>query len=143
MASIIYDYFMTAIVNGAYNPGTATFKAMLVTNLYNPNQSGDQFRTVPQASEVNGAVGYTAGGQPVAVTVTYSASNAQISLNFSNPSWASSSITARGAVIYNSRGGSPSSDELVAYVDFGMDVTSTNGSFSVIFSTPLVLQNLS
>ena len=143
MASIIYDYFMVAVMNGAYAPGTSNFKAMLVTDQYNPSQSGDQFRSVPAAYEVTGAAGYTAGGQAISLTMSYNASLAQQQLNFSNPTWSSASITARGAVIYNSRGGAASADELVAYVDFGMDVTSTNATFNAIFSTPLIMQNLS
>lgn len=141
MASIIYDCFMPNMLNGVY--AGATFKAMLVTDQYNPNQSADQFRSVPQAYEVTGAAGYTAGGQVVAATASYVASLAQLQIAFANPTWNSASITARGAVIYHARGGSASADELVAYVDFGQDVTSTNASFSAIFSTPLVLQNLS
>lgn len=141
MASIIYDSFMPNMFNGVF--AGATFKAMLVNDQYNPSQSQDQFRSVPAAFEVTGASGYTAGGQVVAVTASYNAGLAQYQLTFANPTWASASITARGAVLYHARGGSAAADELVAYADFGMDVTSTNSTFTAIFSTPLVLQNLS
>ena len=47
----------------------------------------------------------------------------------------------RAAVVYKRRGGASSADELVAYLDFGGDVTSTSGPFAVTVSTPITLQN--
>jgi hypothetical protein len=55
-------------------------------------------------------------------------------------SWASSTITARGCVYYKSRGGASSADEIVAYNDFGGDVSTTGGTFSIAAST-ITLQN--
>jgi hypothetical protein len=54
--------------------------------------------------------------------------------------WASSTITARAAVIYKSRGGASSADELVCYVDFGADVSSSAATFSLGASV-ITLQN--
>lgn len=48
-----------------------------------------------------------------------------------DPSWANSTITARGALIYNST----KSNKAVAVLDFGSDITSTNGTFLVTFPT--------
>ena len=42
-------------------------------------------------------------------------------------------ITARGAVLYKARGGVSSADELIAYLDFGADITSTAGNFNIAF----------
>jgi hypothetical protein len=50
-------------------------------------------------------------------------------------SYASSTITARKQVCYKSRGGASSADELVFVNDFGSDVTSTAGTFTVNAST--------
>jgi len=44
-------------------------------------------------------------------------------------------------VVYKSRGGASSADELVCYLDFGSDVVSTNGTFSVSVTSPLRIQN--
>jgi len=62
-------------------------------------------------------------------------------ITFAITSWTTATITARAGVIYKSRGGLASADELVAYVDFGTDVTSTAGTFSVTISSPLRFQN--
>jgi len=44
-----------------------------------------------------------------------------------DPNWTSATITARGALIYNSS----KSNKAVAVLDFGGDITSTNGTFTV------------
>jgi hypothetical protein len=90
---------------------------------------------------VTGA-GYTTGGNACAVTVAATDNtNNDVEISFSVTSWTSATITARAGVIYKSRGGASSADELVGYVDFTSDVSSTNGTFAVTVSTPLKFQN--
>lgn len=143
MASIVYDNFVNDIVNGAYDPASATFYAMLVTDAYTPNKGTDHYRqdVLNQAgAEVSGATGYVAGGMTLSCAVSLNPTAHTVTMTFGSPTWNSSSITARGAVVYHARGGVASADELVGYVDFGMDVTSTNGNFTVVLTTPLVFQ---
>ena len=47
------------------------------------------------------------------------------------PQWSTATITARGALIYNSS----KSNKAVAVLDFGTDKTSTAGNFTVQFPT--------
>jgi len=49
-----------------------------------------------------------------------------------DPTWANSTITARGALIYND---TLAGKNAVAVLDFGADITSTNGTFLVTFPT--------
>ena len=126
--STIYD----ALV-GDINFGANTFKAMLVTSSYTPNFTAHDKRD-DVTNEVTGT-GYTAGGETSTVTVTKDATNNKVDLQLGAVSWSSSTITARGCVYYKSRGGASSADELVAYVDFGSDVSSTGGTFSVAATT--------
>jgi hypothetical protein len=143
MASLVYENFVNDLVNGAYDVATATYYVMLVTDAYVPNQLTDHYRqdVLNQAgAEVTGAAGYTPGGARAPCTATMNTALKQIQLTFVPPVYNSSSITARAAVLYHARGGSPNADELVAYADFGMDVTSSNGSFTTLFSTPLIFQ---
>lgn len=143
MASLDYDNFVNDIVTGAYDPVGATFNCMLVTSAYVPNKGTDHFRqdVLNQAgAEVSGAAGYVSGGQPATCIVALNTTAHTLSLTFTVPVWNSASITARGAVLYHARGGAASADELVAYADFGMDVTSSNSTFTVLFSTPLLFQ---
>ena len=75
--------------------------------------------------EVTGT-GYTAGGATLA-GFSVSGTGATARLDFTSPSWATSTITARGAVIYNSS----KANRAVAVLDFGADITSTAGTFTV------------
>ena len=111
---------------------------MLVTSTYAPNKDTHDRRD-DVTNEVSGT-GYTAGGVTCACTVTKDTVNDKVTLQFASVSWASSTITARGLVIYKSRGGASSADELVAYSDFGNNVSSSGGTFAVAAST-ITLQN--
>lgn len=139
MASVIYDSCLDDEANGAIDFGADSFKGMLVTATYTPDQGAHTKRS-DVTNEVTGT-GYAAGGTAVTATVTKDTTNHRVDVTFSNPSWPTSTITARGMVIYKSRGGASTADELVAYVDFGADVTSTNDTFSVTLSSPLRFQN--
>ena len=78
-------------------------------------------------NEVTGA-GYTAGGK----TLTGFASGLDGStayLTFTDVSWTSATITARGCLIYNSS----KTNKAVAAFDFGANIVSTNGTFTVDF----------
>lgn len=77
----------------------------------------------------------TAGQVNTDNTVTWAEAGISITVfTATAASWASSTITARYAVLYKSRGGASSSDELVCLEDFTSDKTSTNGTFTVTFS---------
>jgi hypothetical protein len=138
MASLIYNSAIDDMARGAIDADTDSFKAMLVTSSYTPNKDTDLKRSAV-TNEVSGT-GYTAGGVASVCTVTKDTSNDKVTLSFAAVSWASSTITARALVIYKSRGGASSADELVCYVDFGSDVSSSGGTFSVT-SSVITLQN--
>lgn len=129
MASLIYNSFLDDVAKGAIDCDTDTFKTLLVTSSYTPDQDAHLKRS-SVTNEVTGT-GYTAGGATTACTVAKDTTNNKTTLTFAAASWATSTITARGAVIYKSRGGASSADELVAYVDFGSDVSSSGATFSV------------
>lgn len=139
MASLVYNSMMRDVVVGSVDFDTDTFKMMLVTSSYSASKSHAKRNEV--TNEVSGT-GYTAGGNACSVTVAATDnSNNDVEISFSVTSWTSATITARAGVIYKSRGGASSADELVGYVDFGGDVTSTNGTFAVTISTPLKFVN--
>lgn len=139
MASLIYDSFADDLAHGAIDPAADTYYAMLVTSAYTPNK-GTHTKRSDVTNEAAGT-GYVAGGSAVACTVAKDTALHKETLTFANPSWAGATITAHAAVIYKHRGGLATADELVAYVDFGADITATSGTFSVTFSSPLTLQN--
>lgn len=138
MASLIYNSFIDDVAKGSIDCDTDTFKAMLVTSAYTPDKDTHLKRS-SVTNEVSGT-GYTAGGVTSAVTVTKDTANDKVTIQLAAVSWSTSTITARGCVYYKSRGGASSADELVAYNDFGADVSSTGATFSIAAST-ITLQN--
>jgi len=130
MANAIYNSFKRDIMNGSIDLDTDTIKLMLVTSAYTPNIDTHTKRS-DITNEVVGT-GYTAGGVTLA--------NKSVSVNNTTDrgvftadaiSIPTATITARGCVLYKSRGGASSADELIAYGDFGADITSTNGTFAI------------
>jgi len=80
------------------------------------------------SDEVSNSGTYTAGGGNLtAVTPTTSGTTALC--DFSDISFTSATITARGALIYNSS----ASNKAVVVLDFGGDKTSTSGTFTIAF----------
>ena len=138
MASLVYNSAIYDVVRGPIDFDTDTFKVMLVTSAYTPSQDNHDKRD-DVTNEVSGT-GYTAGGVTTACTVAQDNATDRVTLSFASVSWATSTITARGAVIYKSRGGAASADNLVCYIDFGADVVSTASTFTLGSST-ITLQN--
>jgi hypothetical protein len=137
MASLIYNSFHEDLARGNIDLDTDTFKMMLVTSTYSPNKDTHADRA-DVTNEVSGT-GYTAGGKTVTCTVARDNANDRTTLTFAAESWASSTITARGAVVYKSTG-TAANDLLVFYNDFGGDITTSDTTFSV-GSSVITLQN--
>lgn len=138
-ASAIYDSFFTDVFVGNVVVNTDTFKCMLVTSSYTVNR-GTHDKRDDITNEVTGT-GYTAGGTTCTVSGAVDTTNHRYDVTITGPSWSTSTITARAMVIYKSRGGASSADNLVMYVDFLSDVTSTASTFAVTVSSPLRIQN--
>ena len=104
------------------------FKVMLVTSSYSPNFGTHDFKA-DVTNEVTGT-GYSAGGKSLS-SVTLTQSGGTITFDAADVTWSSSTITARGAVVYDD---SLTNDPLICYIDFGADKTSTAGDFTVTFN---------
>ena len=113
---------------GASNLVGDTLKVMLCTSTYTPNQATHAFKS-DVTNEVTGT-GYTAGGATLA-SVTLTTSGLVTTLDAADTSWATSTITARYAVIYDSTPATDATRPLIAYVDFGADVVSSGGTFQI------------
>jgi len=85
-------------------------------------------------NEVSGT-GYTAGGGTL-TNVTPTTSGTTAFTDFDDLTFSSSTITARGALIYNTTaGGGSGTTESVVVLDFGSDKSSSAGDFTIIFPT--------
>ena len=114
-------------VHNFKNSGGDTFKIALYTN----SASFDASTTAYTATNEVTGTGYTAGGNTL-TRVDPTSSGTTAFTDFADTTWASSTITARGAMIYND---SAAGDPAVVILDFGSDKTSTNGDFTVVFPT--------
>ena len=114
-------------VHNFKNSGGDTFKIALYTNSASFDASTTAYTS---ANEVSGT-GYSAGGNTL-TRVDPTTSGTTAFTDFADTTWSSSTITARGALIYNS---SAAGNPAVVVLDFGSDKTSTNGDFTVVFPT--------
>lgn len=130
MPSKLYGNFLLKALNKEVDFDTDTIKVALLTSSYTPDQDAHDYFNDVSTYEVSGT-GYTAGGNTLASkTATYDSATNVIILDAADTTWASSTITARYAVIYDSTGTS-STSALIGYVDFGSDQASTNGNFTI------------
>jgi hypothetical protein len=105
-----------------------TFKIALYTSSATMSASTTAYATT---NEVSGT-GYTAAGNTL-TNVDPTTSGTTALTDFADSTWSSSSITARGALIYNSSTTAGSANRAVCALDFGADKTSTSGDFTIQF----------
>lgn len=108
-----------------------TFKIALYTSA----ASLDAATTGYSATNEVVGTGYAAGG--IALTnIDPTSSGITAFVDFADATWPSATITAAGALIYNTTtDGGVSTTNAVAVISFGGDKTSTNGDFVVQFPT--------
>jgi hypothetical protein len=138
MEGLIYNSFWYDLIRGLIDVDGVTVKVMLVTSSYTEDKDAHTKRS-DVTNEVSGT-GYTAGGAVSSVTVTKDTANDRIDIVLGQVSWPASTITARKAVYYVSRGGAASADELIAVSVFDSDVVSSGGPLTLNAST-VRLQN--
>jgi len=133
MANAIYNSFKRDIMNGSIDLDTDTIKVALVTSTYSPNiDTHDRFDDI--TNQVANGNGYTTGGATLAgVTVTVDNTDDEGVFDANDVTWSSSTITARGAVIYKDTG-TASTSPLICYVDFGSDFSSASGNFTITWN---------
>lgn len=138
MASLVYNAAKKYLMNGSVDLDTDTIKCALTTSTYSPSEDNDDFFN-DVTNEVSGT-GYSAGGATLAnKAVTQDNTDNEGVWDADDTSWASSTITARYAVLYKVRGGASSADELICLVDFGSNYTSTAGTFQITWNAEGIL----
>jgi hypothetical protein len=114
-------------VHNFSNPGGNTFKIALYTSSASLGESTTAYTT---SNEVANGNGYTTGGNTL-VSVTPTTGGTTAFTDFADTTWTTATITANGALIYNSS----QSNKAVAVLAFGGDKTSTAGDFTIVFPT--------
>ena len=129
MASGIYPSFLEEVFKGNVNPHTGTFRVMIVGPGYTPLPLSHTRRS-DITSEIS-ATGYVAGGEVVDISVL----RVDWTLTISVPAtqWAAiaSGATGRRGIVYHSRGGLATVDELAVCIDPNENKP-TNGTAYVV-----------
>jgi|688.fasta_scaffold87595_3 hypothetical protein len=121
ITTAICNSYKQEILEGVHS-STDTYKIALYTSSATLSASTTAYSS---SNEVSGA-GYDAGGKTLTGYVS-GLSTGTAYITFDDPSWTSSTITARGCLIYNSS----KSNKAVACFDFGSDVISVSGTFTI------------
>ena len=120
--------FKVELLQGVHNFTASTgdvFKLALYTSSATLGASTTAYSAT---NEVANSGTYSAGGGTL-TNITPTASGTTALTDFDDLSFTSATITARGALIYNSS----DSDKAVAVLDFGGDKISTAGTFTIQF----------
>ena len=127
ITSTLTTSFKVELLTGTHNFTNSSgnsFKLALYTSSATLGATTTAFTTTGQASGTN----YSSGGSAL-TNVTPSATGTTAVTDFSDLTFGTATITARGCMIYNDT----NSDKSVATIDFGGDKTSTAGDFTVVF----------
>lgn len=114
--------FKEELLGGVHDMDTDVIKIALFTSAATLSAATTTYSTTNEAT----GTGYTAGGETLTgATITLSGTTAFV--DFADAVWSSATITARGALIYNSS----KADRAIAVLDFGEDKSSSNGDFTI------------
>lgn len=130
ITSAVCNSFKTEVLGGIHDLDTDVIKIALIkatpTGTY--GASTTNYSSVTDNSDEASGTNYTAGGNTLAgASISLDSSTAIV--DFSDTVWSSATISADGAIIYNSS----KSNRAIAVIDFGGTVTSTAGDFTVQF----------
>jgi len=128
MISALCDSFKVEIFLALHNFASDAFFMALYDDAATIGLATTNYVT---AGEISGP-GYAAGGQQLTGPQILGPVNSTAYVTFNDPVWTNSSLTARGALIYNQT----KQQRAVATLDFGAEFVSNNGNFRVKFPPP-------
>ncbi len=111
---------MKNLYSGAVDWERDDVKLMFVTTGYFPDQSRDEFRSDLGSSEASGGVGYLSEGHTIGNRVAVTEKIVRLKGDNVSLSIAGGPFVFRYGVIYKARGGVATADELVGFIDFGL-----------------------
>lgn len=126
--------FRKELLQGVHDFDTDTFMMALYTSSATLGNDTTVYTTSGEVSETG--TNYTAGGK--ALTMTGPAvegapdDTRTVFIDFEDPIWNDSTITARGALVYNASKG----NKACLVIDFGRDVSSDGGPFQAKVPDP-------
>ena len=135
MANQIYNSFKSKIGTINWADAGIDIRVMLMSSAYAPDIDNEVWKSdVDLSGEEISGTGYTAGGTLlIGRAIIDDPTNDWAEYDGTDTVWPTSTITARGAVVYMDTG-TPATSPVIAYIDFGTDKVSTAGDFTVIWN---------
>lgn len=134
MADLKYTLGKVKFGEGLDLEDTAKIKVMLVTTSYVGTATAADSMATVNAGEISSGGGYTTGGELLAGNAV-TADGANMKFDGTNLTWAASTITAGGAVLWDD----DTADTPIALFDFGGDKVSSNGDFTINWNASGIL----
>jgi hypothetical protein len=126
--------FKQELLVGSHNFTASTGDTFKLA-MYDNNASFTAATTDYTATNEVSGTGYSAGGGTL-TNVTPTTSGTTALTDFADLTFSSSTITARGALIYNTTtGGGTGTTDSIVVLDFGSDKSSSAGDFTIVFPT--------
>ena len=122
--------FKVEILKAVHNFTNSTGNTFNIA-MYDNSASFTAATTAYTATNEVSGVAYVAKGNTL-VNVTPTSTSTTAFTDFGDSTWSSSTITARGAMIFND---TASGDPSVVILDFGSDKSSSSGDFTIVFPT--------
>ena len=126
--------FKQQLLEGAHDfrlTGGDTFKLALYTNTASFTAATTAYTAT---NEVGDSGSYAAGGGTL-TRINPTTSGTTAFTDFADLSFTTATITARGALLYNTTPAHTYTNPVVAVLDFGSDKSSTAGTFTIQFPT--------
>jgi hypothetical protein len=122
--------FKQQLMQGQHNFTTSTGNTFKIALYTSSATLGATTTAYSVTNEVATAGGYSAGGNTL-TNITPTTSGTTAFTDFADTTWSASTITANGALIYNSNASNASTVVLA----FGSDKSSSSGDFTIVFPT--------
>jgi len=140
MANLTYNIYKKNVGDAEMDfssDSSQEFRIILTTDSYTPD--ADHTSVADITNELATGTGYSAfaDDNKILANILSSVDNAadQAQFDADDTTWTSSTITARYAIIYKYVDTTPANCPLVCLVDFGSDKSSSDGDFTIQWST--------
>jgi hypothetical protein len=130
-----YGNLVLGILNKEVDWDSDTIKVSLHTSSYSPDQDTHDFQDDLTNEVSSSGTNYTTGGNTLASKTTgYTAGTNVAKFSAGSVTFSAVTLTARYAVVYDASGGSAGANRLIAYVDFGADVSPVAGDLVITWN---------
>jgi hypothetical protein len=130
---LLYGLTMVTLGNKEVDVNSDTYKTMLTTVTYVPNQDTHKYKS-DVTNEITGT-NYTATGVSIgSLTDTYTGGTNVYALDAIDAAWTTASFTCRIAPTYDSTPATDATRPLLSYVDMGADQTVSAANFTIVWA---------